>query len=270
MDVFYAALLLGFIEGLTEFIPVSSTGHLVLMSDLIDFNGPTAKAFQIFIQPGAILAAVILYRGRFIRLLSMKETRGFAGMNGCLLLGVSTIPALAAGWLAHGFIKQHLLTPLTVAIGLGIGGIGILAVERFLPKREPSNLDDMDWKGALTVGLFQCLALWPGVSRSAATIIGGMVAGVDRKTSAEYSFLAAVPVLFAASIYDLYKSFHLLTPLDIPVFITGFISAFIFGYLAIRFFIRMLGTYTLKPFAWYRIALSLLILSFSLSGKLTQ
>ncbi len=257
---FIRAAALGLIEGLTEFIPVSSTGHLILVGDLIDFSGPVANTFRVFIQPGAILAAVFLYKDRFIQLVHFQSKSGFAGINGCLLLGISTAPALLSGALAHSFIKQHLFTPLTVAIGLGVGGIGMLLVERFISPGEKSNLDDFTWREALTVGLFQCLALWPGMSRSASTMIGGMVSGVDRKTAAEYSFLVAVPVLFAASIYDLYKSLHLLHVSDIPIFITGFISSFIFASLAIQFVIRFLKSHTLRPFAWYRIVLSVILL----------
>ncbi len=254
------AILLGFVEGLTEFIPVSSTGHLILIGDLISFSGPVADTFRVFIQPGAILAAVFFYKERFFGLTDFTGKKGgFTGINGCLLLGISAAPALLFGALAHGFIKQHLFTPVTVAMGLIVGGVGMLLVERFLPTVKKSDIDGFTWKEALTVGLFQCLALWPGMSRSASTLIGGMIAGVDRKTSAEYSFLVAVPVLFAASVYDLYKSLHLLQAADIPIFIAGFISSFIFAGLAIRFVIQILKSHTLRPFAWYRIAIALLV-----------
>lgn len=254
------AIILGLVEGLTEFIPVSSTGHLIVAGHLLGFEGERASTFEVFIQSGAILAVVFLYKERFFRLFSVKRDEGFAGLRGIMLLGLTTFPALIAGAVAHGFIKKNLFNPLTVAIGLGIGGVAILLIERTLPKTKKCGLDSLGWQEALAVGLFQCLALWPGISRSASTILGGMTVGIERKTAAEYSFLAAVPVMFAAVAYDLYKSIRFLQMSDMPVFSVGFAVSFVSALLAIKFFIRLIGSHTLIPFGLYRIIIAFVIL----------
>lgn len=254
------ALVLGLVEGITEFLPVSSTGHLIVAGHLLGFEGDKANTFDVFIQLGAILAVVFLYRERFFRLLSFEKSEGFAGLNGIFLLGLTTLPALVFGFLAHSYIKKHLFNPTTVAIGLAAGGVAILLIERRLPKPKREGLDSLTAREALAVGFFQCLALWPGVSRSGSTILGGMAIGIDRKTAAEYSFLAAVPVMFAATGYDLLKSLSFLSAADIPVFTVGFVVSFISAWVAIKFFIRLLATHTLKPFGWYRIAVAVVIL----------
>lgn len=256
----FNAVILGIVEGLTEFIPVSSTGHLIIAGHLLGFEGAKASTFEVFIQLGAILAVVVLYKERFFHLFDFSRTRGFAGVNGMVLLGLTTLPALIFGALAHKFIKEHLFNTTTVAIGLGVGGVGILLAERFLPKAEKHGLDSLRPKDALLIGLFQCLSLWPGVSRAGATILGGMIIGTERKTAAEYSFLAAVPVMFAATAYDLYKSLPVLQASDIPFFAVGFIVSFVAAWLAVRTFIQILARYTLNPFGWYRIAAAVLLL----------
>ena len=267
------ALVLGLVEGLTEFLPVSSTGHLIVAGHLLGFEGDKANSFDIFIQLGAILAVVFLYRERFFRLLSFEKAErrqsfaaepilkeGFGGLNGIVLLGLTTLPALVFGFLAHSYIKKHLFNPTTVAIGLAVGGLAILLIERNLPKTKRFGLDSLTWREALAVGFFQCLALWPGMSRSGSTILGGMAIGIERKTAAEYSFLAAVPVMFAATAYDLLKSRSFLSAADIPLFLVGFVVSFLSAWLAIRFFIHLLANHTLKPFGWYRIAVAVIIL----------
>lgn len=247
------ATILGVVQGLTEFLPISSTGHLIVVGHLLNFEGPIASSFEIFIQLGSILAIVFLYKERFVGLCSLKKSETFSGLRGLMLLGLTTFPALIIGVGVHGFIKRHLFNPATVAIGLGLGGIAILLIERYLPKTKKTGLDSLSWRDALLIGFFQCLAMWPGVSRSASTILGGMLIGIDRKTSAEYSFLAAVPVMFAATTLDLYKSWQFLSRSDISVFVIGFIVAFIFAYLSVRFLIRFLTNHTLRLFGWYRI-----------------
>jgi undecaprenyl-diphosphatase len=256
----FNAVILGIVEGLTEFIPVSSTGHLIIAGHLLGFEGAKASTFEVFIQLGAILAVVVLYKERFFHLFDFSRTRSFAGVNGLVLLGLTTLPALIFGAIAHKFIKEHLFNTTTVAIGLGIGGIGILLAERFLPKAEKHGLDALRPKDALLIGLFQCLSLWPGVSRAGATILGGMIIGTERKTAAEYSFLAAVPVMFAATAYDLYKSLPFLDASDTAFFAVGFIVSFIAAWLAVKTFIQLLSRYTLSPFGWYRIAAAILLL----------
>jgi len=173
---------------------------------------------------------------------------------------LTTFPELALWALAHGFIKAYLFTPVTVALGLGIGGVGILVMERCLPRVRKSGIDSLNWEDALAVGLYQCLALWPGVSRSASTILGGMSVGLERETAAQYSFLAAVPVMFAATMFDLYKSLRFLDESDMPTFFIGFAVSFIAAWLAVKFFIRFLMGHTLDAFGWYRILAALGVL----------
>ncbi len=254
------AVILGIVEGLTEFIPVSSTGHLIIAGHLLGFEGAKASTFEIFIQLGSILAVVFLYKERFYRLFDFSKTRGFAGINGMVLLGLTTLPALIIGFLTHKFIKEHLFNTTTVAIGLAVGGIGILLAERFLPKPDKHGLDALRPRDALLIGLFQCLALWPGMSRAGSTIVGAMIIGTERKTAAEYSFLAAVPVMFAATGYDLLKNRSLLEASDLSFFAVGFIVSLIAAWFAVRTFIQLLSRYTLIPFGWYRIALAVLLL----------
>ena len=259
MIEFVQAAILGIIEGLTEFIPVSSTGHLIVMGNLIGFKSQTASTFDIFIQLGAILAVAVLYRQRFSSIVSTSKT-GFAGPKALTLLLITTIPAGIVGFIFHDLIIQYLFNPVSVSIGLAVGGIGILFVERFLPKIKKSEIDLLDWKDALIVGIFQVFSLWPGVSRSAATIIGGMYAGMERKTAAEYSFLVAVPIMLSAALYDLYKSIQFLSSSDMLILALGFVVSFVSALLSVKFFLSFLGKNTMKVFGYYRLVLALLIL----------
>jgi undecaprenyl-diphosphatase len=259
MEIVWIILLLGLVEGLTEFIPVSSTGHLIVAGQLLGFEGVKAATFEIFIQLGAILAVVVHQRHRFLGLVRPQGQGGFTGARGILLLAITTAPALVAGFLLHGLIKERLFGPGTVSIALLAGGVGILLVERFRPPTRIDEVDDLTWREALLVGLFQCLAMWPGVSRSAATIVGGLLCGVARRTAAMYSFLAAVPIMVAATLYDLIRSWSLLAASDIVPFALGFFVAFASAWAAVEFFLSLLGRFTLRPFAWYRIAVAPLI-----------
>jgi undecaprenyl-diphosphatase len=254
------AIVLGIVEGVTEFIPVSSTGHLIVTGHLLGFEGPKASTFEIFIQLGAILAVVFLYKQRFFQLCTLRRSGGFSGLHGWILLGLTSLPALILGALTHGMIKRSLFNPVTVAVGLGLGGVAILLIERFRPRVKKVGLDTLDWQDALTIGFFQCFALWPGVSRSASTILGAMTIGVERETAAQYSFLAAVPIMVAATGLDLYKSLPLLSGSDLPFFSLGFVVSFVAAWLAIKSFIHFLGTHTLIPFGWYRIVVAPIIL----------
>lgn len=265
----WTAVILGIVEGLTEFIPVSSTGHLILAGQLLRFQGPTAKTFDVVIQLGAILAVVCLYRERFHSLLPLqgwenfaRKNRGLKGLRGCLLLGMTTLPALLVGKFAYGSIKAYLFNATSVAIALAIGAVGILWAERGDKDQGIVSLDNITWGQALAIGLFQCLSMWPGISRAGATIVGGMVVGLKRKTAAEYSFLAAVPVMIAASGYDFWKTRELFTTDDLLFLAVGFLVAFLVAYLTVAAFIRLLGRWTLKPFAWYRLALAPIVLLF--------
>ena len=250
------AVLLGIVEGLTEFLPVSSTGHLIVAGHLLGFTGETSETFEIFIQLGAILAVVVLERERFLALLSLRGDGGFAGPRGCALLLTTTLPALVAGALLHDWIRDHLFGPTTVAWALLVGGIVILLVERSRPAVTVSSVDGIGFRLALLIGLVQCLAMWPGVSRSGATIVAGLLFGLERKAAAHYSFLAAVPVMAAATLYDLMKSWSHLGSQDVAPFAVGFAVAFVSAYVAMRWFIALLGRFTLRPFAWYRIAIA--------------
>jgi undecaprenyl-diphosphatase len=254
----FTILLLGLVEGITEFIPVSSTGHLIIAGHLLGYEGERAATFEIFIQLGAILAVVFLYKDTFLQLFTRRRARGMAGTHGLLMLVLTTLPILVVGFLLHGIIKKYLFNNTNVvAIGLAVGGVAIILIERWRPRPRCYGLGALRWREALTVGLFQCLAVWPGTSRAAATILGGMLIGIERKTAAEYSFLAAVPAMCAAVGYDLLKSRSILHASDIPAFAVGFVVAFIAAAIAVKGFIRLLGSSTLSAFGWYRMVVAL-------------
>ncbi len=252
----WIAAVLGLVEGLTEFLPVSSTGHLILVGRLLRFDGQKAASFEIFIQLGAILAVLVLYRRRFARLLVLKDATGFSGIRGLFLLGLTMLPAVVLGAAFHGFIKQYLFHPNHVAAGLLAGGLWIVLAERFGSPPQVSDLDRLTWRQALAIGLFQCMALWPGMSRSASTILGGMITGLDRKAAAEYSFIAAVPLMIAACLFDLVKSFGCLHAADAVPFGIGFIIAFVAALVSVEFLIRFVSRHSLVPFGWYRMAVA--------------
>jgi len=253
MDLLLVAVVLGLVEGITEFLPVSSTGHLILAGHLLGFEGPRAATFEIFIQIGAILAVVVLERRRFRGLLRPSMEAGFSGLRGCALLAVTTAPALAAGYFLHGTIKERLFSPLPVVSALFAGGIVILLVEAFRPEARIRDIDSLGWGQAVFIGLCQCLALWPGVSRSGATIVGGLLCGLDRRAAVTYSFLAAVPTMIAATAYDLFESRGALHAGDAVPFALGCAVSFAAAWAAVRSFVALLGRTTLRPFAWYRL-----------------
>lgn len=256
------AALLGLVEGLTEFLPISSTGHLILASDLLDFKGAAADSFNIFVQLGAILAVIVYYRQRFFGLFTRGAGRGFSGWNGAFLLALTTAPALGVGYLLHHEIKDFLFHPRMVAIGLAAGAVAILLIERRGRPDPNMDLETIDWKTALGIGLIQCAALWPGVSRSAATILGALMLGLNRRAATEYSFFAAIPILVLAALYDTITSWPILTAGDLPVFSIGFIVAFFSAWAAIKFLIRFVGGHTFSAFAWYRLVLAVLVFWF--------
>ena len=262
MTPWYVAVVLGIVEGLTEFLPVSSTGHLIISGYLLDFTGPKAETFEIVIQLGAILAVVLLYRERFLGLIRPKPGVRFSGRRGIWLLVLTSLPASVVGLIAHRAIKDYLFGPITVAWALGVGAVLILIVERIRKEPDLFALDDMTPLLAFGVGLFQCLALWPGFSRSAATIMGGMLLGLDRKTAAEYSFIAAVPIMFAATGYDFLKNYTMFQVGDLIFLAIGFVVSFLAAWVAVKGFIILLGRLTLRPFAWYRLAVAPLVLLF--------
>ncbi|MBI9111473.1 undecaprenyl-diphosphate phosphatase [Maridesulfovibrio ferrireducens] len=262
MPSLYAAAILGVVEGLTEFLPVSSTGHLIITGHLLGFTGDKASSFEVAIQLGAILAVVLLYWSRFWGLFFPVHGQRFSGTRGLYLLFLTSLPASVLGLLAHDAIKKYLFNPYTVAWALLVGALMILFVERKERKASCFTLDELTPKLAFGIGCFQCLALWPGFSRSAATIMGGMILGAKRKIAAEYSFIAAVPIMFAATGYDMLKSYKLFTVADMPFLAVGFVISFISAWIAVKGFIYLLSKLTLRPFAYYRLALAPLVLFF--------
>lgn len=257
------AIFLGLVEGATEFLPISSTGHLILAGWLVGFQGSIASTFEIFIQLGAALAVIWVYRQKFWKLLTDRSRTQFSGRRGLCLLAITTAPALVFGFLLHGIIKQYLFNPTTVAIGLLIGGVAMLLIERKAKNKTQLGLNDLTRKQALGVGLAQILALFPGVSRSGATIMGGITLGINRETAVEYSFLAAVPVILAATVYDLLKALPSLSASDIPFFAIGLVSAFVSALVIMRWLLQYVRNHNFVPFAWYRIALGIIVLILS-------
>lgn len=267
MSDLITAVILGIVEGITEFLPISSTGHLIIVQHLLGFVDERADTFAIFIQFGAMLAVIILYFRRFLDLLRVNGREGFVGLRALALLAVTVLPAGLIGFFLSDLIFDRLFSPYTVAVGLGIGGLAIILAEERSPIPHIHTLDELTFKQAALIGLFQCLALWPGVSRAAATILGGMMVGLKREAAAEYSFLAAVPILSIAAFYSLYKNLDLLSPSDIPMFAIGLIVSMLAALAAIRWLIGMISTGTFKPFGWYRMVLAVVvILYFSLAG----
>ena len=254
------AVILGILEGLTEFLPISSTGHLILAGEWLGFSdNPLSGTFEVVIQLGAIMAVVVMFRGRFVELASFRKVPGFHGRRGVGLLFLTTLPALVFGLLAHDLIKEHLLAPSMVGVGLAIGAIWILVTEHSYRQTDPQPLDALNWKTALGIGLFQCLAMWPGMSRSASTILGGMLLGLDRKSATEYSFFAAVPVMVAATAYDLYKGWGALNQESVILLVIGLVTAFFSAWFAVKALIVFVGKHSLSAFAWYRLALAALV-----------
>jgi undecaprenyl-diphosphatase len=251
------ALILGVVEGLTEFLPVSSTGHLILAADLLDFGGERANVFNIAIQTGAMLAVVWEYRARFFKVDASLYRN----------LIVAFIPAAILGFLFSAYIKTYLFHAVPVALAFIIGGVVILLVERNpQSKIRIQESKDMSWLDALKVGIAQCFALIPGTSRSGATIIGGMLFGLSRKAATEFSFFLAVPTLVAAGAYDLWKNRDLFSSADVPLFAVGLVTSFATAWLVIRWLIRYVATHDFKPFAWYRIGFGLLVLATAYFG----
>lgn len=258
MEFWGIAIILGIVEGLTEFIPVSSTGHLIVVGNLLGFVGEKASTFEVAIQLGAILSVVVLYRNRFLGLVPNMERdaprSSLESWPGLWRIALATAPALVAGYLGHGFIKSYLFTPTTVSWALAAGGVGILFAERLVSRRIPRSLDGLTLWQALGIGLFQTLALWPGISRSGATIVGGLLLGLDRKGAAEFSFLIAVPIMVAATGFEMLQMRGTFTGGEAAQFALGFAVSFFVALLAVSTFIRILSRWSLAPFAWYRIA----------------
>lgn len=254
------AVVLGVVEGLTEFLPVSSTGHLIVVGDAIGFTGEKAKTFEIFIQLGSILGVVWFYRRKVSTLLlGLHRPSEFRFASNIL---IAFLPAAIIGLLAHPYIKAHLFTPLTVAGALIVGGFVILAIERMPRRDRVTNLDDVTPLDALKIGVAQTFSLFPGVSRAGATIMGGLVTGLSRTTATEFSFFLAMPTMFAATLYDLLKNIHLLDVRDGALFAIGFVTAFLTALVVVRTFLRYVAKHDFVPFAWYRIVFGCLVLAY--------
>jgi undecaprenyl-diphosphatase len=261
----FQALLLGIVEGLTEFIPVSSTGHQIIVADLIGFGGERAMAFNIIIQLGAILALMWEYRSKILGV-TLGLPRERPAQLFTLNLLVAFLPAVVLGVAFADLIHEWLFNPVTVAAALVVGGVVILWAEQREHTIVADSVDEMDWKLALKVGFAQCLALVPGTSRSGATIIGGLLFGLSRRAATEFSFFLAMPTMVGAAVYSGYKYREVFRVEDLPVFALGFVTAFVFAMIAVRALLKFIGSHSYAVFAWYRIAFGLLILATWQSG----
>lgn len=247
------AVLMGIIEGLTEFLPVSSTGHLLLMNEILDFQGPEGNVFEIVIQLGAILAVVAVYFERLWKV-AINLPTSQAAQRFVMAVLLAFLPAAFIGFFAHGFIKAVLFNPTVVAISLIVGGFAILWIEKKAPEPTINEIEDMTWKTALSIGFAQCLAMIPGISRSGATIMGSLLLKVERRVAAEFSFFLAIPTMAAATTYDLYKNWEHLTLDDGALIGVGFVVAFLSALIVVRTFVDFIGRHGFGVFAWYRIA----------------
>jgi undecaprenyl-diphosphatase len=253
---------LGLVEGATEFLPISSTGHLIIVGDFLDFTDERAKVFDIAIQLGAILAVCWEYRERIARVATGLGSDPVAQRFALNLL-VAFLPAMVFGLLLHRIIKDHLFNPFNVAVMLVAGGLFILWVEHlYNRKHHIETVDDMRWTDALKVGLAQSVAMVPGVSRSGATIMGGLIFGLSRKAATEFSFFLAIPTMFAATTYDVYKNRALLEWGDLPLFAVGFVTAFVAALIAVKSFLKFVSNHTFIGFAWYRILFGGVLLAY--------
>jgi undecaprenyl-diphosphatase len=262
------ALVLGIVEGLTEFLPISSTGHLILVGELLDFNNEKGKLFEIVIQSGAILAVCWEYRTRLIGVLTGLTSEAGARRFVANLL-IAFLPVAILGLTFGKAVKQHLFHAVPVALAFILGGLVILWAERREHRITVESVDDMSWRDALKLGLAQTFALIPGTSRSGATIIGGLLFGLSRQAATEFSFFLAIPTLFAATAYDLYKTRHLLVIDDLAVFGVGFAAAFISAFVAVRALLRYIVRHDFTAFAWYRILFGLVVLATAYFGWVT-
>jgi undecaprenyl-diphosphatase len=268
-DIF-VAIILGLVEGLTEFAPVSSTGHMIIVDDMLFkskemFGSEVANTFKVVIQLGSILAVVIVFRDRFIQLLGLSSKKSKQELGGKRLrlsqVIIGLLPAGVLGVLFDDYIDEHLFTTETVLIGLVAGAV-LMIIADLMPKDKKPKVETVDqitYKQAIIIGLFQCIALWPGFSRSGSTMSGGVILGLSHRAAADFTFIMAVPIMAGASLISLLNSWEYFTMDALPFFIAGFISAFIFALISIRFFLALINKVRLIPFAIYRIILAAII-----------
>jgi undecaprenyl-diphosphatase len=258
------AAILGVVEGLTEFLPVSSTGHMIIVGHLLGFEGDTAKTFEVVIQLGSILAVVVMFWRRLFGLIGIhfgRQPHEGTGTGRLTLIHIllGMVPAVILGLVFHDMIKS-LFNPVNVMYALVVGGVLLIAAELLKPKvPRAEGVDDITYRQAFAIGCFQCLALWPGFSRSGATISGGMLMGVSRYAASEFSFLLAVPMMMGATVLDVYKSIGFLTMADLPMFAVGFITAFIVALIAIKTFLQIIKRISFIPFAIYRFVVAAVV-----------
>ncbi len=261
----FQAIILGVVEGLTEFLPISSTGHQIIVADLIGFTGERAMAFNIIIQLAAILAVMWEFRGKIVDVVRGLPNQPRAQrFTGNLLLAF--LPALVLGVLFADLIHEYLFNAVTVAAALVLGGVVMLWAERRQHTVEVTHVDEMRWSHALKIGFVQCLAMIPGTSRSGSTIIGGLLFGLSRTAATEFSFFLAMPTMVGAAVYSGYKYRHLFQPDDLPIFALGFVTSFIFAMIAVRGLLKFIANHSYAAFAWYRIVFGMLILASWLFG----
>jgi undecaprenyl-diphosphatase len=260
LTLIWKTVLIGVVEGLTEFLPVSSTGHIILAEEVLRFQGPPGKVFEIVIQLGAILAVCFLYRQKIFATVQGVLKREPVSLRFAAAIVIAFLPAAVIGVVAHKYIKSVLFDPKVVAVALIVGGIAILVIERYAQRPRMKSLDEVDLKTALYIGLCQCLAMIPGVSRAGATIMGARAFRVDRATAAEFSFFLAMPTMIGASVYDLYKNWSSLDGHGSGVIALGFVTAFVCALIVVKPFVRFISRHGFGVFAWYRIALGSLAL----------
>jgi undecaprenyl-diphosphatase len=260
MRAIIEAALLGLVEALTEFLPVSSTGHLIIATELLGFEGPPGKIFEVVIQAGAILAVLLIYFQRFWNVaLNLRADPGARRFVAAIALAF--LPAAVIGVLAHKYIKFYLFNSTVIAIALILGGIAMLVIERLRPVPRVNEIEAFTPKLAFGIGLIQCVAMIPGVSRSGATILGALLLGVTRRAAAEFSFFLAVPTLGGAAVYDLYKGREALNLDGLGLIGVGFVVAFLASLWVIRWFVGFVSRHGFAPFAWYRIVAGLVLLA---------
>ncbi len=263
--LFFKALILGIVEGLTEFLPISSTGHLILVGDLLGFNDERGKIFEIVIQTGAMFAIVWEYRARFARVIAGLGSDP-AAQRFAANVAIAFVPAAVLGLLFGGHIKAALFKPVPVAIAFIVGAFVILWAERREHRITVESVDDMRWSDALKIGFAQAFALIPGTSRSGATIIGGLLFGLSRRAATEFSFFLAVPTLIAAGGYELLKNRALFQFQDLGMFGVGMIASFVSAFLCVRWLLRYIASHDFSVFAWYRIAFGVIVLVTAYAG----